>query len=90
MENMFEMKHMTRRRLEGRMTGGGDGNGRPITNGDYVWTRERCREKYVTLIVGHVGGGAGVHDPPCWYMLLRAAIKPALSHAGEEEDDNAD
>jgi hypothetical protein len=42
---------------------GGDRKGGPITNGDYVWTRERCREKYITLAVGHVGGGAGVHDP---------------------------
>jgi hypothetical protein len=86
---MFEMKHMTKRRLEGRMTGGGDGNGRLITNGDYVWMKKGCREKYVTLFVGHVGSGAGVHDPAA-LRLLREAIKPALSHAGEEQDNSAD
>jgi hypothetical protein len=87
---MFEMKHMTRRRLEGRMTGGGDGNERPITNGDYVWTREGCREKYVTSLVMWEVAPESMPQLPCWYRLLRAAIKPALSHAGEEEDGSAD
>jgi hypothetical protein len=45
-KDMVEIKNITRRRLKGRITEGGDGNGRPVTNGDYrVEERERGAEK---------------------------------------------
>jgi hypothetical protein len=31
-----------------------------------------------------------ITQPPCWYRLFRAAIRPALSHAGAAEEDDVD
>jgi hypothetical protein len=31
-----------------------------------------------------------ITQPPCWYRLFKAAIRPALSHAGAAEEDIVD
>jgi hypothetical protein len=31
-----------------------------------------------------------ITQPPCWYRLFKAAIRPALSHASAAEEDGID
>jgi hypothetical protein len=61
------------------MTRRGDGYSGAISHGDRVWSRERSSGREVTIAVGHVRGGAGVHHPR---PLLEAEVVESGDEAG--------
>jgi hypothetical protein len=73
------------------MTGGGDGNGGAVSNGNMTINRVWRKRVKNTGVLGEVGGGAAVEDPTPWGMREPMfAPMPAVQHrrrCGRREED---